>query len=83
MLREDFYELNDDDERYYRDAYFQLSHLLETAETYREFLADLRDSYMSAVSLSLNEVMKTDDDWDSSPTADRGLGNLGKTLGLV
>ncbi len=58
MLREDHYEPNDDDQRYYRDAYFQLSHLLETAETYREFLADLRDSYMRAVSLSLNEVMK-------------------------
>lgn len=58
MLREDFYDLNDEDERYYRDAHFQLSHLLETAENHREFLADLRDSYMSAVSLSLNEVMK-------------------------
>ncbi len=58
MLREDFYDLNDEDERYYRDAHFQLSHLLETAETNREFLADLRDSYMSAVSLSLNQVMK-------------------------
>ena len=59
MLREDFYDLNDEDERYYRDAHFQLSHLLESAETYREFLSDLRDSYMSAVSLSLNQVMKT------------------------
>ncbi len=58
MLREDFYDLNDEDERYYRDAHFQLSHLLESVETYREFLSDLRDSYMSAVSLSLNEVMK-------------------------
>lgn len=59
MLREDFYDLNDEDERYYRDAHFQLSHLLETTETYREFLSDLRDAYMSSVSLSLNEVMKT------------------------
>ncbi len=58
MLREDFYDLNDEDERYYRDAHFQLSHLVESVETYREFLSDLRDSYMSAVSLSLNEVMK-------------------------
>ena len=58
MLREDFYDLSDENERYFRDAHFQLSHLLETAETYREFLADLRDSYMSAVSLALNEVMK-------------------------
>ena len=58
MLREDFYDLDDQDERYYRDAHFQLSHLLETFETYREFLADLRDSYTSMVSLSLNEVMK-------------------------
>ncbi len=58
MLREDFYDLNDEDERYYRDSHFQLSHLLESVETYREFLSDLRDSYMSAVSLSLNEVMK-------------------------
>lgn len=58
MLREDFYDLNDEDERYYRDAHFQLSHLLESVETNREFLSDLRDSYMSAVSLSLNEVMK-------------------------
>lgn len=58
MLREDFYDLNDDDERYYRDAHFQLSHLLESAETHREFLSDLRDAYMSSVSLSLNEVMK-------------------------
>ncbi|HEY4822166.1 MAG TPA: magnesium/cobalt transporter CorA [Candidatus Bathyarchaeia archaeon] len=58
MLREDFYDLNDEDERYYRDAHFQLSHLLESVETLREFLSDLRDSYMSSVSLSLNEVMK-------------------------
>lgn len=58
MLREDFYDLNDEDERYYRDAHFQLSHLLETTETFREFLSDLRDAYMSSVSLSLNEVMK-------------------------
>ena len=58
MLREDFYDLDEQDERYYRDAHFQLSHLLETFETYREFLADLRDSHMSMVSLSLNEVMK-------------------------
>jgi len=59
MLREDFYDLNDEDERYYRDAHFQLSHLLETTETFREFLSDLRDAHMSSVSLSLNEVMKT------------------------
>ena len=58
MLREDFYDLDDQDERYYRDAHFELSHLLEVFETFREFLADLRDSYMSMVSLSLNEVMK-------------------------
>jgi len=58
MLREDFYDLDDQDERYYRDAHFELSHLLEIFETFREFLADLRDSYMSMVSLSLNEVMK-------------------------
>jgi len=58
MLREDFYDLDDQDERYYRDAHFKLSHLLEIFETFREFLADLRDSYMSMVSLSLNEVMK-------------------------
>ncbi len=58
MLREDFYDLDEQDERYFRDAHFQLSHLLETFETYREFLADLRDSYMSTVSLSLNEVMR-------------------------
>ena len=58
MLREDFYDLNDEDERYYRDSHFQLSHLLESVETYREFLSDLRDAYMSAVSLSLNQVMK-------------------------
>ncbi len=58
MLREDFYDLDDQDERYYRDAHFELSHLLEIFETFREFLADLRDSYMSMVSISLNEVMK-------------------------
>ena len=58
MLREDFYDLDDQDERYYRDAHFELSQLLEIFETFREFLADLRDSYMSMVSLSLNQVMK-------------------------
>lgn len=43
---------------YVRDIYDHVTQAMDLIETYREILMSSRDVYMSAVSLSLNQVMK-------------------------
>lgn len=43
---------------YIRDIYDHVTQVMDLIETYRDILASSRDIYMSAVSLSLNRIMK-------------------------
>lgn len=43
---------------YLRDIYDHIVQIIDMIETYRELAADLRDSYMSSVSMRMNEIMK-------------------------
>ncbi|EMA43623.1 magnesium/cobalt transporter CorA [Halococcus saccharolyticus] len=46
-------------EKYYRDVYDHLVQLVELTETYRTLASGARDIYLSTLSQSTNEVMKT------------------------
>jgi magnesium transporter len=43
---------------YMRDLYDHVIQLVDVLETYREMTSDLTDTYMSSISLRMNEVMK-------------------------
>jgi magnesium transporter len=43
---------------YLRDVYDHIAQIMDLVETYRDILASSRDTYMSSVSNSLNEIMK-------------------------
>lgn len=45
-------------EKYFRDVYDRLVHLVELTETYRDLVGGARDIYLNTVSQSTNEVMK-------------------------
>jgi magnesium transporter len=46
-------------EKYYRDVYDHLVHVVDLLETYRDLTTGARDIYLNTVSQSTNEVMKT------------------------
>ena len=58
MLGRGIYEISDDAERIIQEVYEDLVQLMDMAESQKERLADIRDLHLSALSLSLNEVMK-------------------------
>ena len=43
---------------YFRDLYDHTIQVIDTTETYRDLYSDLRDLYLSTLSLRMNEVMK-------------------------
>lgn len=45
-------------EKYFRDVYDRLVHLIELVETYRDLVNGARDIYLNVVAQSTNEVMK-------------------------
>ncbi|MDL5361751.1 magnesium/cobalt transporter CorA [Halalkalicoccus sp. NIPERK01] len=45
-------------EKYFRDVYDRLVHLVELTETYRDLVGGARDIYLNTISQSTNEVMK-------------------------
>lgn len=45
-------------EKYFRDVYDRLVHLVELTETYRDLVGGTRDIYLNTVAQSTNEVMK-------------------------
>lgn len=50
--------LDDNIDKYYKDANDHISQANEVAENYREILASLQDLYINQVNLKMNEVMK-------------------------
>jgi magnesium transporter len=59
LQREPHVCLSDVTQTYLRDVYDHLVHLIDLVETYREIATGLTETYMSAVSNRMNEVMKT------------------------
>ncbi|MFC7155038.1 magnesium/cobalt transporter CorA [Halomarina halobia] len=46
-------------EKYFRDVYDHLVHIVDLTETYRDLTSGARDIYLNTLSQSTNEVMKT------------------------
>jgi len=60
QLARDTHEcLSDTTRTYLRDLYDNLFQVIDLLETYREFVTSLTETYMSAVSQRLNDIMKT------------------------
>jgi magnesium transporter len=59
LQREPHECLSDVTRTYLRDVYDHLVQLIDLVETYREIATGLTETYMSAVSNRMNEVMKT------------------------
>lgn len=58
MQRGDSTLIHKDTWVYLRDVYDHTIHVIDTIETYRDILASMMDSYLSNLSVRLNEVMK-------------------------
>ncbi len=58
LLRDPHAVIASDTRIYLRDCYDNVVQLIDLAETYREFCADLRDEALSFTSARLNEIMK-------------------------
>jgi magnesium transporter len=52
-------EIRESTEKYFRDVYDHLVQLVDLTETYRDLARGAREIYLSALSQSTNEVMKT------------------------
>ncbi len=59
LSRGDIPEVEDANEKYFRDVYDHLVQVVDLIETYRDLTGGSRDIYLNAVSQSTNEVMKT------------------------
>ena len=59
LSRGDIPEVDDGNEKYFRDVYDHLVQVVDLIETYRDLTGGSRDIYLNAVSQSTNEVMKT------------------------
>ncbi|MGY0287308.1 MAG: magnesium transporter CorA family protein [Candidatus Methanodesulfokora washburnensis] len=58
MLGRGIYRISEDAERIIQEVYEDLVQLMDMVESQKERLADIRDLHLSALSLSLNEIMK-------------------------
>jgi magnesium transporter len=59
MMRRDPHEcLSETTRVYLRDLYDHVIQLVDVLETYREMTSDLTDTYMSSISIRMNEIMK-------------------------
>ena len=59
LSRGDIPEVDDQNEKYFRDVYDHLVQVVDLIETYRDLTGGSRDIYLNSVSQSTNEVMKT------------------------
>jgi len=59
LSRGDIPEVDDANEKYFRDVYDHLVQVVDLIETYRDLTGGSRDIYLNAVSQSTNDVMKT------------------------
>jgi magnesium transporter len=59
LSRGDIPQVDDENEKYFRDVYDHLVQVVDLIETYRDLSGGSRDIYLNAVSQSTNEVMKT------------------------
>jgi magnesium transporter len=59
LSRGDIPEVDDDNEKYFRDVYDHLVQVVDLVETYRDLTTGSRDIYLNTVSQSTNDVMKT------------------------
>jgi magnesium transporter len=59
LSRGDIPQVDDKNEKYFRDVYDHLVQVVDLIETYRDLTGGSRDIYLNAVSQSTNDVMKT------------------------
>lgn len=59
LSRGDIPEVEEQNEKYFRDVYDHLVQVVDLIETYRDLSGGSRDIYLNSVSQSTNEVMKT------------------------
>jgi magnesium transporter len=59
LSRGDIPQVDDANEKYFRDVYDHLVQVVDLIETYRDLSGGSRDIYLNAVSQSTNDVMKT------------------------
>lgn len=58
LARGDPEQINQETEKYFRDAYDHLVQIADLTETYRDLVSGARDIYLNSLSQSTNEVMK-------------------------
>lgn len=58
LARGDPDHIDPETEKYFRDVYDRLVHVVELTETYRDLVGGARDIYLNTISQSTNEVMK-------------------------
>jgi magnesium transporter len=58
LARGDPPQINESNEKYFRDVYDHCVQLVDLAETYRDLVRGARDIYLNSVSQSTNETMK-------------------------
>lgn len=58
MQRENHEGISDNTRTYFRDVYDNCVQIIDLIETYREIIASLTETYMSALSNRMNEIMK-------------------------
>ena len=59
IARGDPDQISEATEKYYRDVYDHVVQLVDLTETYRDLARGAREIYLSTLSQSTNEVMKT------------------------
>lgn len=59
LSRGDIPQVDDSNEKYFRDVYDHLVQVVDLIETYRDLTGGSRDIYLNTVSQSTNDVMKT------------------------
>ena len=59
LARGDPDQIRQENEKYYRDVYDHLVHVVDLVGTYRDLVNGARDIYLNTVAQSTNEVMKT------------------------
>jgi len=58
LIRDEYFVIQPETKVFLKDCYDHTIQLIDLVEIYRELCADLRDFYLSAISLRANEIMK-------------------------
>lgn len=58
LIRDDDVFIQTRNNKYYRDVYDHTIHIIEILEAYKDMVNGLKDSYLSALSLKMNQVMQ-------------------------